>query len=48
MRCFRSLTHLSKIAFIAIGHVAKAVGSDMKGFLEQIMEQIKLGLQARG
>ena len=46
---YHSLTLTRRIvAFIAIGHVAKAVGSDMKAFLEQIMEQIKLGLQARG
>ncbi|TFY65865.1 hypothetical protein EVG20_g5221 [Dentipellis fragilis] len=35
-------------AFIAIGHVATAVGSDMKPFLDSIMAQIKLGLQNRG
>ncbi|KAL0953824.1 hypothetical protein HGRIS_005004 [Hohenbuehelia grisea] len=35
-------------AFIAIGHTAAAVGSDMKQFLDPIMTQIKLGLQARG
>jgi len=36
------------VAFIAIGHTATAVGSDMKPFLDSIMAQIKLGLQARG
>ena len=36
------------IAFIAIGHVATAVGSEMKTFLDSIMGQIKLGLQQRG
>lgn len=36
------------IAFIAIGHTATAVGSDMKPFLESIMLQIKQGLQGRG
>jgi serine/threonine-protein kinase mTOR len=35
-------------AFIAIGHIAKAVGSDMKPFLDSIMQQVKLGLQNRG
>lgn len=35
-------------AFIAIGHTATAVGSDMKPFLDSIMMQIKLGLQGRG
>ncbi|EIN09563.1 FAT-domain-containing protein [Punctularia strigosozonata HHB-11173 SS5] len=34
--------------FIAIGHVATAVGSDMKLFLEPIMAQIKSGLLLRG
>ncbi|KAI0032654.1 atypical/PIKK/FRAP protein kinase [Vararia minispora EC-137] len=47
------LTQLDKpqeraIAFIAIGHVATAVGSDMKPFLESIMAHIKTGLQNRG
>ncbi|KAI0040710.1 atypical/PIKK/FRAP protein kinase [Auriscalpium vulgare] len=47
------LMHLDKssersFAFIAIGHVASAVGSDMKPFLDSIMAQIKLGLQNRG
>jgi hypothetical protein len=36
------------LAFIAIGHTATAVGSDMKPFLDSIMAQIKFGLQARG
>ena len=36
------------VAFTAIGEVATAVGSDMKQFLEAIMEQIKIGLQMRG
>ncbi|KAF5387292.1 hypothetical protein D9757_005800 [Collybiopsis confluens] len=35
-------------AFIAIGHTAKQVGSDMKPFLDSVMKQIKMGLQARG
>jgi serine/threonine-protein kinase mTOR len=35
-------------AFIAIGHIAKAVGSDMKPFLDSVMQQVKLGLQNRG
>ncbi|RDB15759.1 Serine/threonine-protein kinase tor2, partial [Hypsizygus marmoreus] len=47
------LTQLEKpneraFAFIAIGHTATAVGSDMKPFLESIMAQIKQGLQGRG
>ncbi|KAF9482580.1 atypical/PIKK/FRAP protein kinase [Pholiota conissans] len=47
------LTQLEKpnersYAFIAIGHTATAVGSDMKPFLESIMMQIKIGLQGRG
>ena len=47
------LTQLDKkdervVAFIAIGHVATAVGSDMKPFLESIMMHVKLGLQNRG
>lgn len=36
------------IAFIAIGHTATAVGSDMKPFLDSIMMHIKQGLQGRG
>ncbi len=36
------------LAFIAIGHVATSVGSDMKSFLEPIMDHIKQGLQMRG
>ena len=35
-------------AFIAIGHTAAAVGSDMKPFLEPVMMHIKQGLQMRG
>ncbi len=35
-------------AFIAIGHTATAVGSDMKPFLDSIMNHIKIGLQGRG
>ncbi|KAJ7577108.1 phosphatidylinositol 3-kinase [Mycena floridula] len=35
-------------AFIAIGHTATAMGSDMKPFLDSIMTQIKLGLQGKG
>ncbi|KZT10185.1 atypical/PIKK/FRAP protein kinase [Laetiporus sulphureus 93-53] len=47
------LTQLDKpnersVAFIAIGHVARAVGSEMKPFLEPIMGHIKQGLQMRG
>ena len=47
------LTQLEKnnersVAFIAIGHVATAVGSEMKPFLESIMAHVKLGLQSRG
>ncbi|KAI6023936.1 hypothetical protein PISMIDRAFT_679672 [Pisolithus microcarpus 441] len=47
------LTQLEKpneryFAFIAIGHIAAAVGSDMKPFLDSIMLQIKRGLQQRG
>ncbi|KAK7686283.1 hypothetical protein QCA50_010507 [Cerrena zonata] len=47
------LTQLEKptersVAFIAIGHVATAVGSGMKTFLEPIMEHIKVGLQNQG
>ncbi|KIJ55748.1 hypothetical protein M422DRAFT_24274 [Sphaerobolus stellatus SS14] len=36
------------IAYIAIGHVAAAVGSEMKPFLDSIMHNIKLALQMRG
>ncbi|KZT69244.1 phosphatidylinositol 3-kinase [Daedalea quercina L-15889] len=47
------LTQLDKpnersVAFIAIGHVASAMGSEMKPFLESIMYHIKQGLQSRG
>ncbi|KAG6845015.1 hypothetical protein H0H87_001536 [Tephrocybe sp. NHM501043] len=35
-------------AFLAIGHTATAVGSDMKPFLDSIMSYIKQGLQGRG
>ncbi|PCH36202.1 atypical/PIKK/FRAP protein kinase [Wolfiporia cocos MD-104 SS10] len=47
------LTQLDKpnersVAFIAIGHVASAMGSEMKSFLEPIMGHIKSGLQMRG
>ena len=35
-------------AFIAIGHVASAVGSEMQPFLDSIMFHIKAGLQMRG
>ncbi|KXN92422.1 Phosphatidylinositol 3-kinase tor2 [Leucoagaricus sp. SymC.cos] len=47
------LTQLEKTsernyAFVAIGHTATAVGSDMKPFLDSIMAQIKIGLQGRG
>ena len=36
------------VAFTSIGQVAMSVGSDMKQFLEPIMEHIKQGLQMRG
>lgn len=36
------------VAFIAIGHVATSVGSEMKKFLEPIMDNIKQSLQMRG
>lgn len=36
------------IAFIAIGHVASAIGSEMKPFLQPVMVHIKQGLQMRG
>jgi hypothetical protein len=36
------------LAFIAIGHTAKAVTSEMKPFLDSVMAQIKIGLQNRG
>lgn len=36
------------LAFVAIGHVASAVGSEIKQFLEQIMVHIKEGLQQHG
>ncbi|KAH8106535.1 hypothetical protein DFH11DRAFT_1518140 [Phellopilus nigrolimitatus] len=36
------------VAFTAIGQVATSVGSNMKQFLEPIMEHIKQGLQMRG
>ncbi|THH04859.1 hypothetical protein EW145_g5218 [Phellinidium pouzarii] len=36
------------VAFTAIGQVAGSVGSEMKQFLEPIMEHIKQGLQMRG
>ncbi|CCM00588.1 uncharacterized protein FIBRA_02624 [Fibroporia radiculosa] len=47
------LTQLDKpnersVAFIAIGHVATAMGSEMKSFLDSIMGHIKQGLQLRG
>ncbi|KAL5537169.1 TOR1 [Sanghuangporus sanghuang] len=54
---YRAMLHLldqlqkpaeRSVAFTAIGQVATAVGSDMKQFLEPIMEQIKSGLQMRG
>ncbi|KAG6841465.1 hypothetical protein C0991_010890 [Blastosporella zonata] len=35
-------------AFLAIGHTANSVGSDMKPFLDSIMAFIKQGLQGRG
>ena len=41
-----SLTSIT--AFIAIGHVSGAVGSEMKPFLDSIMHHIKLALQMRG
>ncbi|KAI0924480.1 hypothetical protein AcW2_005356 [Taiwanofungus camphoratus] len=47
------LTQLDKpnersVAFIAIGHVASAIRSEMKPFLDSIMMHIKVGLQMRG
>jgi serine/threonine-protein kinase mTOR len=42
-----STIYTHKIAFIAIGHTATAVGSDMKPFLDSIMSQVKDGLQNR-
>ncbi|KAG5219649.1 phosphatidylinositol kinase- protein kinase [Salix suchowensis] len=47
------LTQLDKpserhFAFIAIGHTATAIKGDMKPFLDDIMEHVKQGLQARG
>ncbi|KAF4581337.1 phosphatidylinositol kinase- protein kinase tor1 [Pleurotus pulmonarius] len=47
------LTQLDKpserhFAFIAIGHTAAAIKGDMKPFLDDIMEHVKQGLQARG
>lgn len=50
--CF-SVDHFGHIsnpcsAFIAIGHTAKAVTSEMKPFLDSVMAQIKIGLQNRG
>lgn len=36
------------LAFIAIGHTASAIESDIKPFLESIMSHIKTGLQNRG
>jgi hypothetical protein len=36
------------IAFISVGHVAAAVGSEMKTFLDPIMANIKEGLLMRG
>ncbi|KAG2011794.1 atypical/PIKK/FRAP protein kinase [Coprinopsis cinerea AmutBmut pab1-1] len=47
------LTQLDKapernFAFIAIGHTALAVGSDMKPFLDPIMDNVKSCLQNRG
>jgi hypothetical protein len=44
--CFLSDSFVE--AFIAIGHIAKAVGSEMKPFLDSVMQQVKLGLQNRG
>lgn len=41
------ITHFVS-AFLAIGHTATAVGSDMKPFLDLIMAHIKQGLQGRG
>jgi FKBP12-rapamycin complex-associated protein len=39
---------VASMAFVAIGHTAVAVGSDMKRFLESVMAQIKQALQMRG
>lgn len=35
-------------AFVAIGHIAKPVRSEIKGFLEPIMKNIREGLQSHG
>ncbi|KAI5120260.1 hypothetical protein M0805_004596 [Coniferiporia weirii] len=43
-----SKTTERSVAFTAIGQVASSVGSEMKQFLETIMEHIKQGLQMRG
>ncbi|KAK0489036.1 phosphatidylinositol 3-kinase [Armillaria novae-zelandiae] len=40
--------HERQFAFIAIGHTATAIGSDIKPFLDSIMTHIKAGLQNRG
>ncbi|RDX49678.1 atypical/PIKK/FRAP protein kinase [Lentinus brumalis] len=47
------LTQLEKtdersVAFVAIGHVATAVGSEMKPFLESTLTHVKVGLHSRG
>lgn len=39
---------MASLAFEAIGHVAAAVGSDMKAFLDPLMANIKEGLQLKG
>lgn len=36
------------LAFLAIGHIAQVVGSEMKTFLEGIMANVKEALQQRG
>jgi hypothetical protein len=35
-------------AFLAIGHIAQVVGSDMKTFLDSIMANVKDALTQRG
>lgn len=46
--CAKSPSLTCTTAFIAIGHVSGAVGSEMKPFLDSIMHHIKLALQMRG
>jgi hypothetical protein len=46
--CVRGKFSSFKSAYIAIGHVSGAVGSEMKPFLDSIMLNIKQALQLRG